>query len=130
MGISLYIYTAVIHSTVEDIWLISNLELLQTGLLWTFICIYFDECMYSFQCVTYLMATLLGHWACLYSALEILANRFPKYFITIYTPINSAWVFQLSTSSTTLSIFYLFHFSSIDCQALIYNLHGNGKGKK
>lgn len=37
-----------------------------------------------------LAVVLLDHRPCVYSALEILANRLPKYFIAIYISINSA----------------------------------------
>lgn len=90
LGISVYLHTMIIHSTVEDICVISNLGLLQIGLLSTFLCIYFDEYMYSFQCAMHLAVALLDHRVCIHLALQILSNKFPKHFITIYTSINSA----------------------------------------
>ena len=89
--------------------------------------------MYSFQHVIHLAVVLLDHRSCMYSALEILANRLPKYFTPIYTSINSTWVFHLFhilNNTRHFLSFFFFNSSSIDCIAPIQNITGSRKVKK
>lgn len=93
-GILLREYIIDFVSALMDIRVVFSLGQLKSALLWTFIVFLLVDIKIDLCIEIYSGLEMLGYMICICSVLVETIKQFPKTFVQIYIPLNSAWEYR------------------------------------